>query len=654
MTRYLFTTEDQVNRIYSVETEELPYKGIVTVKLKNHDGYFTDKDLTGLFITVSWGAVVSGTPDYSTDPTHIVVFQKNVSEEGELLTVLTCFQVWQLLATSYIIAGSSRINASGPIQGDFNFTDIVDNQSNTAQATILYQGYAHLIVTDIIGTISPGDVLTARMNGAKLTVLSVNSTTGVIGAQLGWVGTTSIEDIVGEITAGKMDMVTDSEDAEHLWTGSTGYLPNYVIQLGTPVLTALKDLVDRTKQVLRLRYKATTPFLECHSLLPSDVVDATYYLTAPGHKFISNHQGRSVTIPNKVYVVGAELDDTGVIPVGEDSDADSIAKIGEYPILVTVALKNTEHTLAEAEATKYAESLMAQQRLDSNTGQAVVPMHPGQEMYDYVNIVDTRMGRNVYGWVTGIRRQWKQGQSMDAIDDGGRDHFSMELTIGNESSLSIDRFRPQPIPQYHGGTRLMRDIPQQVVITTVSDCWYWDVLASGEPPATWMNTGYDHTSWGDAVEGDDTVYGSVDGAQSIWAPDVASPQEVCFIQTFNIDQGEAVAAYLDIKWCDILLGVWINGHLVIEEQPATILEIGMGIDVSILPPGDNKIAVRVRNLSTYADYFVSYKLTINRAEEVTGSDVTTVIGTPGEGTTVVHDGTDYVPVQMIDMGEVLP
>lgn len=628
MVNYVFTTEDVVNRIYSVKSSELPYEHKATILLKNHDGYFTSIDLTGLYLTISWGALVSSVPDYCTDPTLVVFFQRNISMEGELLTELICYNIWELLKIDSIISGGQRINASGPITGDFNTFDIVLNSAGTGSAIVLDQGYQHLIVRDLTGIVA-GDTITAVSNGSNLVVLSVQSSTSTVGSNIGWAGTMSIEDIIAQLTAGKMDHILDSEDANNLYTG-TGtppYLPNYMAELGTPVLNAIKDLIDRTKNVLRLRYQATSPFLECHSLLPTSVSDYDYFLIDPGHKFITEVYSKSLVLPNKVYIVGAELDDTGVLPVGYDSNAASVAKVGEYARIVRVALLETEHTAAVAEATKYAESLMAQQALESNSGTAIVPMNSAQELWDYISITDDRLGVTIYGWVTGLKRQYHQEAGIfPEVDDNGRNHFSMEISVGNQSALTMGRFHDQPGPEYHGGPRLRRTIPQQIVITTIYDCWYWDVAADGEPPTNWMDSAYDHTSpvyWGNAVTGDDSVYGPVSGAQSIWAPGVASPQEVCFIQTFNIDQGEAVRAYLDIKWCDELIGVWINGHQVIESQPGTVLNIGTYIDVGIMPPGPNKIAVRARNLSTYPDYFVSYMLTIDRMEEVSGTQAVT-------------------------------
>jgi hypothetical protein len=64
----------------------------------------------------------------------------------------------------------------------------------------------------------------------------------------------------------------------------------------------------------------------------------------------------------------------------------------------------TQAVASNAEAEDLAEAILQQYQLGHDTGSGQVPMNVGQELYDYVNITDSRAGDARSGNIQYIRR----------------------------------------------------------------------------------------------------------------------------------------------------------------------------------------------------------------------------------------------------------
>jgi hypothetical protein len=85
-----YTTTDAVNRIQSVYQRQEPYKEIVDIVLKNGDKALSSLDIRGRQITLGFGFVIGGTPDYISQPPVWVIDQEFDSRPGKLTLTLHC------------------------------------------------------------------------------------------------------------------------------------------------------------------------------------------------------------------------------------------------------------------------------------------------------------------------------------------------------------------------------------------------------------------------------------------------------------------------------------------------------------------------------------------------------------------------------------
>lgn len=241
-----------------------------------------------------------------------------------------------------------------------------------------------------------------------------------------WPKDTTVRNIVIELLQGRANVYLDSDDGI-----VNAYRPYYEADGLESTLTTVRNLLDMTLSYIRIREDGF------HIVYPSvaDPIDWTYKLE--GHQFFTRSHTSKITIPNRIIML-PELATVDSAPdfVGVAVDQDSIDRIG-YMDMITV----DEGLTSLGEANSRASAIMSRLQAESSDGIAIVPMNIGQETYDRVQVIDSRLGIDspMNHFVGMIKRVWTSNQ------------YAMELGLGglmaHLSSLRTEHpAAPIPMP----------------------------------------------------------------------------------------------------------------------------------------------------------------------------------------------------------------
>jgi len=148
-------------------------------------------------------------------------------------------------------------------------------------------------------------------------------------------------------------------------------------------LSCLKELLSYTKCVMRAEDDG-----EVHIFSPT--VSGVSYgyeyknaIDAANHTFFSKVNRTRLVLPNKITV--RSEDDHSPPYTGSATDAASYALLPkeDFP---------TMRLTSNAQATAIAEAMIQKLQVDHEKGNGFAPMNVGQEVYDYINITDSRAG----------------------------------------------------------------------------------------------------------------------------------------------------------------------------------------------------------------------------------------------------------------------
>lgn len=141
------------------------------------------------------------------------------------------------------------------------------------------------------------------------------------------------------------------------------------------------------------------------------------------HTFFAKTYRKRVVIPN--YIVVESHESHAAQYSGYAEDAVSIAALADAATGETGIRKDfiTLRLSSDAQATAIAEAIRDKYSLEAERGSGKVPMNAGQELYDYVNMIDGRTGDSVAGNIGYIKRVC---QPAPDIEKG----FSMSFGFG--------------------------------------------------------------------------------------------------------------------------------------------------------------------------------------------------------------------------------
>jgi len=398
-TTYTYTTRDATNRIVYLEQWEEPYAGVAIVRLKNHNGYFTAKDLRGYSVTIGWGFVLNSTPDstwHSNAAPMKVRYQRDLSYEGELVTEFYCVGIWAEIEANTVLAAGKKLTGT-VVNGDgFTLGEAITGSNSGATGKLTVIGSNFIIVTRVSGTFESSE----DADGATASVDNLSAVSNNYGPLVYASGDTSTEARIESLTGLTVDVDEDDPD------GSMADTPFLAVEAGTGVRAIIRSMLLRTK--CGMRYENNT---HLHALY-LDTTDASQYDFDSSHAFLINMRERAVIMPNTVIFVDALPNTDGVAATyfGTANDATSVAAIGTFTtVIVDPDLASNE------EAVTRAAAWIAQQVAEAYQGQIVAPMECGLEVYDMVQAVDSRLNVTAKGRIGRIERVYEPRLGTDEV-----------------------------------------------------------------------------------------------------------------------------------------------------------------------------------------------------------------------------------------------
>lgn len=219
-----------------------------------------------------------------------------------------------------------------------------------------------------------------------------------------WPGDTTVRGILNELLQGKAPVFLDSSDGV-----IDTYRPYYEADGLESVMTTVRNLLDMTSCYISLRNNGF------HIVYPQVDSPLTQIYKLDGHQFFIRAHAAKATIPNRIVMVPS-LPSVDEAPdfIGVAIDQGSVDKLGYLDLITT-----DEGVLSQGEANNRAYRLLQRLKAESSEGIATVPMHIGQELYDRVQVIDSRVGGSpIESFVGSIRRVWTTGQ------------YTMEMGLG--------------------------------------------------------------------------------------------------------------------------------------------------------------------------------------------------------------------------------
>ena len=368
-------------RILHIETKSAPYSGEGLIRLANQDGHFDNTDLRGCKVTLQW-SYAGGTG--SVDEPWWVVRQSNISVEGKLIVEVQLANAWSMLVHSRGI----------------NVADDSDMTSYTTGINRIWDRDTTVlnIITEII-TASTGFL--AQWNQGYLTTL-------------------------GSEPAGAFAIQTYEPLAYSTLDDNDMLLLRRLLQLSRSAITFRNDT------------GATINYIDPSTPGPY----YTYELDGVEHPFYIHVKGNAIIIPNRIIYADREPDPSkGQVAnfVGLAEDGTSIAQIGSLTAIyydgtigsiAGTTPTGAEITAGNLEATARAETHLARMRAEAELGELYVPMNCCVELYDEIEINDTRSGDTVRGRVGQIERRFSASANDTTEETLERELFTTHIKLG--------------------------------------------------------------------------------------------------------------------------------------------------------------------------------------------------------------------------------
>lgn len=369
------STYTNADRLVFINTVEEPYTGHATIRLLNQDQGLNGIDFRGAVCAISW-AWDGGTG--SIDQPYWVVSQKDISKEGKLVVEFKLLAAWELLEHSRGINVADDSDISDPAYGSDRIWE--------RDTTILD------IISEIIAV--PGGFL----------------------EQWG------------------LDTVTQLTDDGIIDV----YEPFIDSRLNDSDQMLLRRLLQMTESVITFRATTGTTVNWIDDSLPGPYY--TYDIPAVEHPFFVHLHGDSIVIPNKIFYVDQEPDirksqvpnfvgsaELATFPLGQFAKVEIDPSIG-FPH--NNPPTGGEITAGNAEATLRAESHLKRLQMEAVIGELYVPMNCCAELYDEIEILDTRLGISAYGRIGQIERTFQASANDINTVQNQRDTYACTIILG--------------------------------------------------------------------------------------------------------------------------------------------------------------------------------------------------------------------------------
>ncbi|KKN00735.1 hypothetical protein LCGC14_1134740, partial [marine sediment metagenome] len=253
-----YATNDATDRIISVVHNESRFavgdtRFAAIIRFDNYDQHFKTKTLEGYKVRISNGFIVSGSPESSIAPPLWVVAQRDVSEEGRLITELGCIDVFQRLGHYRAMSGVVRLKPNADFTAAFNHGEQVSGGGATG--IMWSQGPDHLLIKNMSAhAFADGDTVTGDDSSASFVI----DTDGVFNPGTGqppsWEEDTNTTAIIDELlkTCGlaSADEGLTVDIAEAFQTAPDLF---FEMAYNTDYLSAVINLMATTKSGLRMR-----------------------------------------------------------------------------------------------------------------------------------------------------------------------------------------------------------------------------------------------------------------------------------------------------------------------------------------------------------------------------------------------------------------
>jgi microcystin-dependent protein len=167
----------------------------------------------------------------------------------------------------------------------------------------------------------------------------------------------------------------------------------FIIQDGDLRWAKIKELLAYTGCVVR--WGSDGQFHVFQPTTTGTSYDYAYALSAGAHKFFMKSYRRQLVLPNYITVNSLRDSSPSYSGVAQDS--------GNFPLLPTPRWYEV-NVASNAEAEDVADMILWHLQLDSLIAQANVPMNLLQEVWDYVDVLDSREGDGRVGNIQSLTR----------------------------------------------------------------------------------------------------------------------------------------------------------------------------------------------------------------------------------------------------------
>jgi hypothetical protein len=236
-------------------------------------------------------------------------------------------------------------------------------------------------------------------------------------------GTLTILQFLQSLLAAHTTVVLDSTDG--IITTQT---PVYTTETGANVLGITKDMLGRTKVYSRVRADG---FLHLGTVATDPATTNTY----SADRTFTDLRDNKLVLPTRIVVFNSKAGLTStesILAAAEDNVATA-----QYGLPVTKFIDI--EVQSNAEAAVVADSLLRRSQLEASTGTIKARMNCGQELWDYVGVVDPRLNATYFGWVGSVNRTWDSKAGVYQIEVG----FG-NLYVGAGVDLPFDPSYPNP------------------------------------------------------------------------------------------------------------------------------------------------------------------------------------------------------------------
>jgi hypothetical protein len=211
--------------------------------------------------------------------------------------------------------------------------------------------------------------------------------------------------------------------------------PDFEADLDTSRYTLFRQMLDRTQ----LTCVMTSEFFQFNEIDVSPVSADYRYDINGDHSFITDYRERTLVIPNRIIAMnqvpgGAINQETS----DNQDDSTSVAALGP---MVEFIVDPTINSVADGN--KRAARRLVRYQQEAYQGEVLVPMHIGQEPWDYLDIVDDRITVTFSGRIGRLVNTW----------DSRDQTFSSSITLGIRKVIDfptpsrVSSFGPTYIPQ---------------------------------------------------------------------------------------------------------------------------------------------------------------------------------------------------------------